>query len=102
MRRAANRDHGMSKSSMLEGKVVAVTGAGRGIGREIALLCAREGASVVVNDAGVAGDGEGADAGPAEQTAADIRAAGGAAHANVASVADPDGAASIIADAVDA
>jgi NAD(P)-dependent dehydrogenase (short-subunit alcohol dehydrogenase family) len=84
----------------LKGKVVAVTGAGRGIGREIALLCAREGAAVVVNDPGVAQAGEGANAGPAEQTVADIRAAGGSAHVNTASVSDPDGAASIIADAV--
>lgn len=87
---------------MLEGKVVAVTGAGRGIGREIALLCAREGASVVVNDPGVAQEGDGGDAGPAETTVADIVAAGGRALANLASVADPAGAASIIEDAVKA
>ena len=85
---------------MLQGKVVAVTGAGRGVGREIALLCAAQGASVVVNDPGVGGGGEGGDAGPAEQTVADIKAAGGAAFANLASVADPLGAASIIEDAV--
>lgn len=87
---------------MLEGKVVAVTGAGRGIGREIALLCAREGAAVIVNDPGVAQEGDGGDAGPAETTAADIAAAGGRALANLASVADPAGAASIIEDAVKA
>jgi NAD(P)-dependent dehydrogenase (short-subunit alcohol dehydrogenase family) len=85
---------------MLEGKVVAVTGAGRGVGREIALLCAAHGASVVVNDPGVGGGGEGGDAGPADETVRDIKAAGGAAHANLASVADPLGAASIIEDAV--
>ena len=85
---------------MLAGKVVAVTGAGRGIGREIALLCAREGAAVVVNDPGVAQDGAGGDAAPAEQTASDIRAAGGKAHANLASVTDPAGAESIVADAL--
>ena len=85
---------------MLEGKVVAITGAGRGVGREIALLCAQHGAAVVVNDPGVGGGGEGGDAGPAEQTASDIRAAGGKAHANLASVTDPKGAASIIEDAV--
>ncbi len=84
----------------LKGKVVAVTGAGRGIGREIALLCAREGAAVVVNDAGVAQDGEGSDIGPAQQTTADIRAAGGAAHANTGNVADPTQAESIIGDAL--
>jgi NAD(P)-dependent dehydrogenase (short-subunit alcohol dehydrogenase family) len=85
---------------ILAGKVVAVTGAGRGIGREIALLCAREGAAVVVNDPGVAQDGAGGDAGPAERTVADIRAAGGRAEANLASVAAPDGAQSIVDDAL--
>lgn len=88
--------------AMLEGKVVAVTGAGRGIGREIALLCAREGAAVVINDFGGSADGEGLDAGPAQETANDIKAAGGRAIANTASVADPAGAASIIEDAVKA
>ncbi|MFC4294286.1 SDR family NAD(P)-dependent oxidoreductase [Novosphingobium tardum] len=87
-------------AGILEGKVVAVTGAGRGIGREIALLCAAEGAAVIVNDPGVAQEGDGGDAGPAETTANDIRTAGGKAHANLASVADPKGAASIIEDAV--
>ena len=85
---------------MLEGRVVAVTGAGRGVGREIALLCARHGAAVVVNDPGVGGGGEGGEAGPAEETVNDIKAAGGQAHANLASVADPVGATSIIEDAV--
>ena len=85
---------------MLEGKVVAVTGAGRGIGREIALLSAAEGAAVVVNDPGVAQEGDGGDAGPADTTVADIIAAGGRAHANLASVSDPRGAASIVDDAV--
>ena len=87
---------------MLEGKVVAVTGAGRGVGREIALLCAKHGAAVVINDPGVGGGGEGGDAGPAQETANDIIAAGGKAIANLASVADPAGAASIIEDAVKA
>src|SRR5690348_575337 len=50
----------------LEGKVVAVTGGGRGIGRGVSMLAAREGAKVVVCDAGVAVDGSGADAGPAQ------------------------------------
>lgn len=85
---------------MLEGKVVAVTGAGRGVGREIALLCAAHGASVVVNDPGVGEGGEGGDAGPAQETVNDIIAAGGKAHANMASVADPVGATSIIEVAV--
>jgi NAD(P)-dependent dehydrogenase (short-subunit alcohol dehydrogenase family) len=86
----------------LDGKVVAVTGAGRGVGREIALLCAREGASVVVNDLGASAEGEGADVGPAQETVNDIKAAGGKAIVNGASVADPAGAASIIEDAVKA
>jgi NAD(P)-dependent dehydrogenase (short-subunit alcohol dehydrogenase family) len=85
---------------MLEGKVVAVTGAGRGVGREIALLCAKHGAAVVVNDPGVGGGGEGGDAGPAQETVNNILSAGGKAHANLASVADPVGATSIIEDAV--
>ena len=87
---------------MLDGKVVAVTGAGRGVGREIALLCAREGASVVVNDLGGTAEGEGADVGPAQETVNDIVAAGGKAIVNGASVADPAGAATIIEDAVKA
>jgi NAD(P)-dependent dehydrogenase (short-subunit alcohol dehydrogenase family) len=87
---------------MLDGKVVAVTGSGRGIGRAIALLSAREGAKVVVNDYGGSEAGEGSDAGPAHETVADIRAAGGEAVANTASVADPAGATSIIEDAIKA
>jgi NAD(P)-dependent dehydrogenase (short-subunit alcohol dehydrogenase family) len=87
-------------TAALDGKVVAVTGAGRGIGREIALLCAQEGAAVVVNDLGVSAEGEGADAQPAEEVVAAIRAAGGRAIVNAASVADPAGAATIIEDAV--
>lgn len=88
--------------AMLEGKVVAVTGAGRGVGREIALLCAKEGAAVIVNDPGVGQEGEGGDAGPAQETANEIASAGGKALANLASVADPAGAASIVEDAVKA
>jgi NAD(P)-dependent dehydrogenase (short-subunit alcohol dehydrogenase family) len=87
---------------MLAGKVIAVTGAGRGIGREIALLCAREGAALVVNDFGGSLSGEGGDAGPAAEVVAEIVAAGGKAKANVASVADADGAASIVEDALNA
>ena len=90
----------MGDSARLDGKVVAVTGAGRGIGRDIALLCARQGANVVVNDLGASAEGEGADAGPAEEVAALIRAEGGKAIVNGASVAEPEGAASIIEDAV--
>lgn len=85
---------------ILENKVIAVTGAGRGIGREIALLAAREGASVVVNDYGGSQSGEGVDAGPAAEVADEIRAAGGNAVANGADISKPDQAASIVADAV--
>ncbi|MGH6986611.1 MAG: SDR family NAD(P)-dependent oxidoreductase [Caulobacteraceae bacterium] len=72
---------------MLKGKVVLVTGGGNGIGRECALIAAREGAKVVVNDlgGGIAGGDEGS-AGPAETVAAEIRAAGGEAIANSDSV----------------
>ena len=86
---------------MLQGKVVVVTGAGRGIGRAIALAMARQGARVLVNDIGVglAGDVEGEN--PADQVAAEIAAAGGEAAANRDSVADWSGAQAIIAAALD-
>jgi NAD(P)-dependent dehydrogenase (short-subunit alcohol dehydrogenase family) len=84
----------------LQGKVVAVTGAGRGIGREIALLCAQEGAAVVVNDFGGSADGEGRDDGPAVDVVREIHSAGGKAIANLASVADVAGAKSIVDDAI--
>ncbi|MBB5855410.1 SDR family oxidoreductase [Amycolatopsis umgeniensis] len=85
----------------LDGRVAVITGAGRGIGREHALLFAREGASVVVNDLGGANDGSGADVGPAQEVADEIRAAGGKAVANTANVADWAGAAELVAQAVD-
>src|SRR3546814_11034759 len=81
-------------------KVVAVTGGGRGIGREIALLAAREGASVVVNDLGGSQDGEGRDAGPAEAVVAEIRAAGGQATVKAAHISDTSPDASIVDDAL--
>jgi NAD(P)-dependent dehydrogenase (short-subunit alcohol dehydrogenase family) len=72
---------------MLEGKAVVVTGAGRGIGRDIALMMASKGAKVVVNDLGGAADGAGADASPAEEVVNEIKAAGGEAVANFGNVA---------------
>ncbi len=84
----------------LDGRVAVVTGAGRGIGREHALLFAGEGASVVVNDLGGANDGSGSDAGPAQDVADEITAAGGTAVANTANVATWDGARALIDQAV--
>ena len=87
---------------VLEGKIVLVTGGAGGIGRECALLAAREGAKVVVNDLGgsVAGGDEG-DAGPAQQTANDIRAAGGEAVANSESVASMASVKGMVQQAMD-
>lgn len=76
------------KSKRLEGKAVLVTGAGGGIGRDIALAMAAAGAAVVVNDVGASVHGEGQDAGPAQKVVDEIRAAGGKAIANTDSVAD--------------
>ena len=66
----------------LDGKVAAITGSGRGIGRGIALLMAREGAKVVVNDLGGSVHGEGTDKTPAQQVVEEIKRAGGQAVAN--------------------
>jgi NAD(P)-dependent dehydrogenase (short-subunit alcohol dehydrogenase family) len=87
---------------LLEGKVAIVTGAGGGIGRATALLFAREGAKVVVNDVGGARDGTGESASPADAVVSEIRAAGGEAVANPDSVATRAGAGAIVAAAVDA
>src|SRR5512138_2898783 len=84
----------------LDGRVAIITGAGRGIGREHALLFAAEGASVVVNDLGGANDGSGADTGPAAEVAGEILAAGGKAVANSDNVADWQGAARLVEQAV--
>ncbi|HKY14994.1 MAG TPA: SDR family oxidoreductase [Microthrixaceae bacterium] len=84
-----------------EGRVCIVTGAGRGIGREHALMLAAQGARVVVNDLGGSRDGTGADAGPAQQVVDEIVAAGGTAVANTDDVSSFDGAERMIRQAVD-
>lgn len=89
------------ESRMLQGKVVVVTGAGRGIGRDMALAMAKNGAQVVVNDLGTSLDGNGQDAGPAAQVVAEIGAAGGSAVASTHSVADWDSAQQIVATAIE-
>ncbi|WP_347717385.1 SDR family NAD(P)-dependent oxidoreductase [Sphingomonas sp.] len=86
---------------MMDGKVALVTGAGRGVGRGIAFELARAGAAVVVNDLGVALDGQPADGSPAEQVVAEIVAAGGRAVANHDSVAEWAGACAMIKAALD-
>ena len=88
-------------SKMMEDKVVIVTGAGGGIGRDIALAMAREGAKVVVNDVGASMTGEGHDVGPAQRVVDEIRAAGGTAAANTDSVADATAADRIVTTALD-
>src|SRR3990170_4669912 len=86
---------------LLEGKVAVITGAGRGIGRAIAIQMAEEGAKVVVNDPGVGPDGQGHDDGPADQVVAEIAAKGLTAVANYDSVATMAGGESIIKTALD-
>jgi NAD(P)-dependent dehydrogenase (short-subunit alcohol dehydrogenase family) len=86
----------------LDGRVAIITGAGRGIGREHALLFAQEGAKVVVNDLGGAIDGSGDDRSPAQQVVDEIKAAGGEAVANSDNVADWEGGRRLIDAAVDA
>lgn len=85
-----------------DGRVAIVTGAGRGIGRAHALLLASRGAAVVVNDFGGEQDGSGGSSTPADEVVAEIVRSGGQAVASTSSVAEPDGAASIAATALDA
>ncbi|UFS98521.1 SDR family NAD(P)-dependent oxidoreductase [Nocardia huaxiensis] len=85
----------------LEGKVFAVTGAGNGLGREYALLLAREGARVVVNDLGGSRDGSGAGHSAADAVVEEITAAGGEAVANYDTVATEAGGAAIVQTALD-
>ncbi|HWM76485.1 MAG TPA: SDR family NAD(P)-dependent oxidoreductase, partial [Methylomirabilota bacterium] len=86
---------------MLKDKVAAVTGAARGIGREIALLMAQHGAKVVVNDYGGGADGKGSDHGPADDVVSAIKGLGGQAAANYDSVATMAGGQAIVQTALD-
>lgn len=86
---------------ILEGRIVAITGSGRGIGREHALLLASEGAHVVVNDLGGSLDGEGEDKAAAQVVVDEIKAAGGSAVGNVDNIATVEGARSLIKTAVE-
>jgi NAD(P)-dependent dehydrogenase (short-subunit alcohol dehydrogenase family) len=83
------------------GRIVIITGAGRGIGREHALAFAREGARVVVNDLGVAADGSGGSVGPAQDVVDEIVALGGEATANTDDIADWNGAQRLVQTAID-
>ena len=88
-------------ANLCEGRVAIVTGAARGVGKENALLLAKEGARLVVNDLGGAVDGTGADATPAQEVANEIIAGGGAAVVNGDDVSSWDGAKNMIDQAID-
>jgi NAD(P)-dependent dehydrogenase (short-subunit alcohol dehydrogenase family) len=88
-------------TKLCEGRVAIITGAGRGIGREHALLLAHHGAKVVVNDLGGSMDGEGKDQGPAQDVVDEIEAMGGEGLANTDDISDWDGAERLVQSAVD-
>jgi NAD(P)-dependent dehydrogenase (short-subunit alcohol dehydrogenase family) len=85
-----------------DGRVAIITGAGGGLGRQHALLLAKRGALIVVNDLGGAVDGTGSDKGAAERVVDEIKALGGEAVADTNSVATPEGGAAIVQTAIDA
>ena len=87
-------------AGLCEGRVCIVTGAGRGIGRDYALMLAAEGAKVVVNDLGGSRDGTGVDQGPAQEVVDEILAAGGQAVANTDDISDWSGAENLINQAI--
>jgi NAD(P)-dependent dehydrogenase (short-subunit alcohol dehydrogenase family) len=89
-------------TNIVAGKVAIVTGAGRGIGRGIAMLLAAEGARVVVNDVGASLDGSGTDAGPAQSVVDEIKAAGGEAVSSTLTITEPQNAERIVQTALDA
>jgi NAD(P)-dependent dehydrogenase (short-subunit alcohol dehydrogenase family) len=93
---------GQAMTGIVSGKVAIVTGAGRGIGRAIAMLMAKEGASVVVNDVGAAVDGSGSDVGPAQAVVDEITQAGGKAVGSTLSITEPQNAETIVKTALDA
>ena len=88
-------------AGMCEGRICIITGAGRGIGREYALMLAEQGAKVVVNDLGGARDGTSADAGPAQEVVDEIKGMGGEAIANTDDISDFEAAGRLIQSAVD-
>src|ERR1700747_2100382 len=88
-------------SRLCEGRVVIVTGAGRGLGREHALMLAAHGAKLVVNDLGAGVDGSGSSQGPAQQVVDEIRAAGGQAVVNGDDIASWEGAENLVRQAID-
>ncbi|MFM8483149.1 MAG: SDR family oxidoreductase [Actinomycetota bacterium] len=90
-----------SSGNMIEGRVCIVTGAGRGIGREYALMLAAQGGAVVVNDLGASRDGVGGDQGPAHDVVKEIVAAGGRAVANTVDISSWAGAKNIVDQAID-
>ena len=91
----------MSEGKLLDGKTALITGAGRGIGRDMAIMMAANGAKVIVNDLGGTTSGEGADQEPALEVVKEIRDAGGKAEANFGSVADFATGEAMVAQAID-